>query len=90
MELLVIFAVFIAIMWFLMIRPQQKRQREHQQLVDSLTRGDDVVTIGGLHGRVDAVAEDYVDLEVTDDLVLRFQKQAIARKVTHGEPEVAE
>lgn len=70
---------FLAIMYFVMIRPQQKRQREHQQMVESLTPGADVVTIGGLHGRVAVVASDHVDLEVTDEVVLRFQKNAIAK-----------
>jgi preprotein translocase subunit YajC len=82
METLIIFALFIGLLYFLLIRPQQKRQKEHQQMLDSLHRGEEVVTIGGLHGRVDALADDHVDLEVTDDLILRFQRQAIARKVT--------
>lgn len=77
--------LFLAVLYFLMIRPQQKRQREHRELLASLRRGDDVITIGGLHGRVHAVADEFVDLEVTDDLVLRFQRQAVVRKVQHGE-----
>jgi preprotein translocase subunit YajC len=89
MDILLIFVIFIAVMWFLMIRPQQKRQREHKQMIESLARGDDVITIGGMHGRVDGIAEGYVDLEVTDDLILRFQKEAIARKVVAGDPESA-
>ncbi len=87
---LIIFAVFIGLMYFLLIRPQRKRQKEQQELLDSLARGDDVVTIGGLHGRVHALTEEVVDLEVTDDVVLRFQKQAISRKVTYGAEEQAE
>ena len=50
-------------------------------MLSQLSRGDDVVTIGGLHGRVHALTDEYVDLEVTDDIVLRFQRQAIARAV---------
>lgn len=80
---LVVFAVFIGLMYFLLIRPQRKRQKEQDELLESLARGDDVVTIGGMHGRIHALTEDSVDLEVTDDVVLRFQRQAIARKVTY-------
>jgi preprotein translocase subunit YajC len=84
---LIIFALFIGVMYFLLIRPQQKRQKEHRQLIESLAKGDDVITIGGLHGRVLTVADDFIDLEVTDDTVLRFQRQAIAKKVSYGERE---
>ncbi len=86
---LIIFALFIGVMYLLLIRPQQRRQREHRNLLQSLNRGDDVITIGGLHGRVHALGDDYVDLEVTDDTVLRFQRQAIARKVTDEQQDAA-
>lgn len=76
--------LFVA-MYFLMIRPQQKRQRAMREMLSALGKGDDVVTIGGLHGRVYAVTDDHVDLQVTDDVVLRFQRSAIARKVSYDE-----
>lgn len=88
-----VFAVFIGLMYFLLIRPQRKRQKEQEELLESLSRGDDVVTIGGMHGRIHALTEDAVDLEVTDDIVLRFQRQAVARKVTYdaqGQPEASD
>lgn len=73
---------FLAIMYFVMIRPQQKRQKQHNEMLSNLQPGDDVITIGGMHGRVDHVADDHIDLEVTDDIVLRYQKNAIAKVVT--------
>lgn len=82
---LLIFALFIGVMYFLLIRPQQKRQKEHKEMLGQLSRGDDVVTIGGMHGRVHALTDEYVDLEVTDDIILRFQRQAIARTVGAGD-----
>lgn len=85
METLIIFALFIGVMWLLLIRPQQKRQKQHREMIDSLSVGDDVVTVGGMHGRIDAVAEGHVDLEVTDEIVLRFQKQSIARNLSTGQ-----
>ena len=82
---LVILVGFFALMYFMLIRPQQKRQKEQQEMMSSLSVGDDVITIGGLHGRILESDEDYVDLEVTDDVVLRYQKSAIA-KVVNDEP----
>lgn len=87
---LIVLGLFLAVMYLLVIRPQQKRQREHQSLVDSLAVGTDVVTVGGLHGHIVAVGDDHVDLTVYDDVVLRFQKSAIARTVTEAETEVDE
>ncbi|MBW3561460.1 MAG: preprotein translocase subunit YajC [Actinobacteria bacterium] len=80
---LVVFAVFIGLMYFLLIRPQRKRQKEQEEMISSLNRGDDVITIGGLHGRIQALTEEVVDLEVTDDVVLRFQKSSISRNVSY-------
>jgi preprotein translocase subunit YajC len=85
METLIIFALFIGVMWLLLIRPQRQKQKKHSEMLEDLARGDDVITIGGMHGRVDTIAENYIDLEVTDDLILRFQRQAIAQKVDHTE-----
>jgi preprotein translocase subunit YajC len=85
---LIIPLLFLVVLWFLLIRPQQKRQKEHQQLVRSLQVGDAVVTISGLHGEVIALTDDTVDLEVTDDVVLRFQRGSIGQ-VVRDEPEIS-
>lgn len=86
---LVILVGFLAAMYFLLIRPQRQRQQQHQRMIEALRLGDDVITIGGLHGRVVALNEDSVDLEVTDDIVLRFQKEAIARAVGGGDGDLS-
>lgn len=78
---------FLAILYLLMIRPQQKRQKEHRQAVSDLAIGDDVVTIGGLHGHIVALTDETMDLEVTDDVVLRYQRSSLAR-VVRDEPEI--
>lgn len=78
---IIIFALFIAVMYFLLIRPQQRRQKDHRQMLEALRVGDDVVTIGGMHGRIEAITDTYVDLEVTDDVVLRFQRSSVAKRV---------
>ena len=75
--------LFGAIMYFLIIRPQRKRQQEAQELQESLSVGADVVTVGGLHGRIDDLGGEHVDLVVdADGTVLRFQRSAIARTIT--------
>ena len=58
--LIIIFALF----WFFLIRPQQKRQKEHMQMCEALTKGDEVMTIGGLAGRIEAVQEQTVTLTI--------------------------
>lgn len=76
---LAIFAVFGLALWFLLIRPQQKRQKEQQELLEKLETGQDVTTVGGLHGTIVDVGDSWVDLQVdTDGTVLRYQRQAIA------------
>lgn len=70
----------IAIFYFLLIRPQQQRQRAQQELWRNLKKGDRVVTVGGIHGVVTQVDEDEVILEVAKDVRIRFSKTAIASK----------
>ena len=79
---LIVLLLFLGLMYFVLIRPQQRQQKKRNQMLQRMTVGDDVVTIGGLHGNVVAIddAEDNatVDLLVTDDVVLRFRRSAIA------------
>ena len=79
--------LFLVVLWFLLIRPQQKRQKEHAQLVRDLQVGDAVVTISGLYGLVKELDDDTVDLEVTDDVVLRFQRSSVGRVIKDDEAE---
>lgn len=78
--LLPIIAMF-AIMWFLLIRPAQKRQKQTKQMQEGLKRGDKVITIGGLHGVIDAVDDTSVFLKVADGTTLQFDRQAVGRVV---------
>jgi preprotein translocase subunit YajC len=74
--------VMMGIFYFMLIRPQKKRAQHHRDLVESLDEGDEVVTIGGLYGRVRRIGDQEVDLEVAPGTVLRFLKSAVARKLT--------
>ena len=79
---LIFLAFLIAVFYFMLIRPQKKRVQEHKTLIDSVSVGDDVITIGGLHGKVSSLDEDSFDLTVSPGVNLRFVRSAIARKVT--------
>ena len=73
------FIAMFAIMWFLLIRPAQKRQKATKSMQSDLKRGDAVITIGGIHGTIDAVDDLTVYLKVSDNTVLQFDRQAIGR-----------
>lgn len=76
----VYFGVIIAVFYFLIIRPQQKRQKAVRELVESLEVGDRVVTAGGLHGSIRSVSEDDVDIEIADGIIVTVSKGAISKK----------
>ncbi len=78
------FVVMIAILYFMMIRPQMKRAKEHKALMDALQKGDEVVTQGGLAGRVSKVGENYVHLEVAEGTVVPVQKGAVTTVLPKG------
>jgi preprotein translocase subunit YajC len=71
-------------MYLLIIRPQSKRAKEHKALVTSITKGDEVLTSGGVLGRVTRVSDDYLAIEVSDGVELKVQKVAIATALPKG------
>lgn len=76
----VFLALLFAMFYFLIIRPQRKRQKEHQGLLDSLKRGDKVITIGGIYGQVDSISEDSIVIKVESGATVRLLKGGIAAK----------
>ncbi|WP_417247744.1 preprotein translocase subunit YajC [Celeribacter sp.] len=89
MQFLPLILIF-AIMYFLMIRPQQKKVKEHQAMINAVRRGDEVVTAGGIHGKVTKVKEDgTVDVEIADGVKVRVQKSTLASVVSKTEPAAA-
>ncbi|MCD7099463.1 preprotein translocase subunit YajC [Stenotrophomonas sp. MMGLT7] len=76
--------VLIAVMYFLMIRPQMKRQKEHKAMLDKINRGDEVITSGGIAGVVTEVGENFITVEVADNVRLRVQKGAIGNVLPKG------
>ena len=73
-----LFGSIILIMYFFMIRPQQKKQKESKKFIEEIKRGDEVVTIGGLHGKVSSVEGDVVLLELDRGLKVKVEKSAIS------------
>ena len=77
-------AVIFGALWFLMIRPQQKRQKEHQALLSNLAKGDEVVTTGGILGRVKDVGDQFVTVEIAQGVEVKLQKQAVGNVLPKG------
>jgi preprotein translocase subunit YajC len=77
-----LYAGIIGVFWFFMIRPQQKKRKETQNFISNLKKGDAVVTIGGLHGRVASVDELTVTLEVDKGVKMVFEKTSISREAS--------
>jgi preprotein translocase subunit YajC len=86
--MLIFIVLLFAMMYFVMIRPQRKRQREHQDFVEQLHRGDRVVTAGGIYGQVEAVSEDSVVLKVESGAMMRVAKSSVIAKQYEDEPKI--
>jgi preprotein translocase subunit YajC len=80
LPMVVIFVAF----YFLLIRPQQKRQKAHTALIGALSTGDEVVTAGGILGKVTAVSEHYATLQIADDVEVKVQKSTVSAVVPKG------
>ena len=77
---LVMFGAIILIMYFLMIRPQQKRQKEHQKMLESIKKGDHVVTSSGIHGTVVDIDGPTMLLQIGENVKVKFEKSAVVSK----------
>tara|TARA_B100000579_G_scaffold364003_1_gene322785 strand:- start:403 stop:729 length:327 start_codon:yes stop_codon:yes gene_type:complete len=80
LPMIIIFAVF----YFLMIRPQQKRQKAHTKMVNNLSVGDEILTAGGMLGIISGVSDHYVNLTISDNVEIKIQKQTISAVVPRG------
>lgn len=89
MQMLAPFAIMFAVIYFFMIRPQQKRMKEHQSLIGALKNGDDVVTNSGIFGKVSGLTEKVVTLEVADQVKIKVLKSQIAQVVKDQIQELA-
>lgn len=78
MEVLIMPAGFLVIMYFFMIRPQQKKSKDHADLLSNLKAGDEVVTSGGIIGKVKSVADGFVSLEISPNTVIKVIKSNVS------------
>jgi preprotein translocase subunit YajC len=84
MENTLVFFIFLILLfgmfYFLIIRPQRKRQQRHQELMDALQPGDRIITIGGIHGQIESMTEENIVLKVESGATLRMARNAVAYK----------
>jgi preprotein translocase subunit YajC len=76
--------VLFALLWFLLIRPQQKRAKEHRNMVNALSKDDEVVTSGGILGRITHLDENFVRLEVAENTEVSVQRHSVASLMPKG------
>ncbi len=80
LPLIVIFVVF----YFILIRPQTKKQKEHQEMINALEVGNEVVTAGGILGKIQEMNENYVNLEISENVTIKIQRQTISSLLPKG------
>ena len=78
--LIILFVIF----YFLLIRPQQKRAKEHKQMISAIQKGDQVITTGGIHGRVASVNEDSISVEIAEGVKVKVSREAISVRKPQG------
>jgi preprotein translocase subunit YajC len=84
LSLIMMTGVFILFMYFVMWRPQSKRAKEHRNLINSLAKGDEVVTAGGILGKIVKVSDTYIVLSLNDNVEITMQKSSIANVLPKG------
>ena len=80
----------IVIFYFILIRPQQKRAKEHRKLIEALGKGDEIVTSGGVLGKITDVGEQYLTVEIASNVQIKIQRHAITTVLPKGSLKVAE
>ncbi len=83
MSMLPIVLMFV-VLYFIMIRPQMKKQKEHRAMVEALAKGDEVVTAGGMLGRVSSLNENYIGVEIASGVEVQLQRQAVVQVLPKG------
>ena len=83
-ESIFLIVAMFAVLYFLMIRPQMKRAKEHKTMVDALQKGDEVITAGGVLGRITRVGDSYVSVEVANNVEIQVQRAAVQTVLPKG------
>ena len=88
MSNIILFGSIILIFYFMIIRPQQKRAKERQKLIDSMKKGDKVITSGGMYGTIAGMDEKTVLVQIADNVKVKLDRSAIATIVSESVPEI--
>jgi preprotein translocase subunit YajC len=83
-ESLILIVLMFAVLYFLMIRPQMKRAKEHKTMIEALQKGDEVVAAGGVLGRISKISDTYVTLEIADNVEIQVQRPAVQLVLPKG------
>ena len=83
MSMLPLVLMFV-VLYFVMIRPQMKKQKEHKAMIDAIAKGDEVVTAGGMLGKVSKLGDSYVGLEVANGVEIQIQRSAVVQVLPKG------
>ena len=83
-ESFILIGLMFVVLYFLMIRPQMKRAKEHKTMIEALQKGDEVVTAGGLLGRISRISDSYVTLEIADKVEIQVQRPAVQLVLPKG------
>jgi preprotein translocase subunit YajC len=84
LPMFVMMGLFVVIFYFLLIRPQQKKQKEHQAMLSKIAAGDEIVTAGGILGRVVEVGDNFITLEIADNVRIKVQRFQVTSLVPKG------
>lgn len=76
--------LMFVVLYFVMIRPQMKRQKEHKAMIEALAKGDEVVTAGGFLGKVSKIGETYIGVELADGMEVQMQRTAVVQVLPKG------
>ncbi len=80
LPMIVIFVLF----WFLLIRPQQKKVKLHSKMISELQKGDEVVTTGGILGKIEKITDQFISLEIANNVIINVQKSTVSTKIEKG------
>ncbi len=84
LQLIIMIGIFFAIMYFMIIRPQSKKAKEHQALLDDLRKGDEVATASGIVGKVHKIDDNFIQLKVSADTTITIQRHAVGSIMPKG------
>ena len=81
---MILILLMFGVLYFLMIRPQMKRAKEHKAMIEALQKGDEVITAGGLLGRITKISESYITLEIANNVEIQVQRPAVQLVLPKG------